>query len=71
MSNSLTKKEVAMGMGDAKFDKVSGLSGDEFLMANALALFVASHDTTNVFIGYLFYEVAVNPDVQQRLKGGN
>ena len=51
-----------------KFDEVAGLSGEEFLMANSLALFVAAHDTTSLFLGYLFYEIALNSDIQRNLQ---
>ena len=66
MSSALTQKEGKIG--SHEFDEVAGLSGDEFLMANAIALFVAAHDTTNVFLAYLFYELALNAEVQRRLQ---
>ena len=50
------------------FDKVTGLSGEEFLVANAIGLFIAAHDTTSVFLSFLFYELALNADVQQKLQ---
>ena len=66
MSSALAQKEGKVG--SQHFDEVAGLSGDEFLLANALALFVAAHDTTSVFMSYLFYELALNPDIQQKLQ---
>ena len=66
MSSAIAQKQGKIG--SHKFDEEAGLSGDEFLMANALALFLAAHDTTSVFLSYLFYELALNPDVQQVLQ---
>ena len=66
MSGALTKRESKIGR--EAFDEVTGLSGDEFLVANAIGLFIAAHDTTSVFLSYLFYELALNMDVQQRLQ---
>ena len=66
MSSALTKRENKIGR--EAFDEVMGLSGDEFLVANAIGLFIAAHDTTSVFLSYLFYELALNMDVQQRLQ---
>ena len=56
-----------MGSKEA-FDKVTGLSGEEFLVANAIGLFIAAHDTTSVFLSFLFYELALNANVQQKLQ---
>ena len=66
MSSAIAQKEGKIG--SQKFDEEAGLSGDEFLMANALALFLAAHDTTSVFLSYLFYELALNQDIQQTLQ---
>ena len=49
-------------------EEVAGLSHEDFLMANSLGLFLAAYDTTTVFMGYLFYEIALNKDVQQKLQ---
>ena len=47
---------------------VIGLTYEESLLSNALALFLASQDTTSLFLSYIFYEVAINPDVQEKLQ---
>ena len=66
MSSAIAQKERKIE--SQKFDAEEGLSGDEFLMANALALFFASIDTDAITMSHIFYELALNHDVQQKLQ---
>ena len=47
---------------------VVGRNFEDCLKTNALALFLASQDTTSLFISYVFFEITVNPDVQEKLQ---
>ena len=66
MSHSLALEEDRIG--SHTFKDVAGLGGDEFLMVQSLGLFGTAVDTTMTFLTYLFYELAVNGDVQRRLQ---
>ena len=66
MSHALAQEEDRIG--SHTFKDVAGLSGDEFLMSQSLGLFGVAVDTTMTFLTYLFYELSVNVDVQQRLQ---
>ncbi|KAF2900435.1 hypothetical protein ILUMI_05752 [Ignelater luminosus] len=40
---------------------------DEVITSQAIGFFIAGFDTTSTFMSFISYELAVNPDVQQRL----
>ena len=71
MSSALSQKEAKIGSqgpDSMRYCDMAGLSGEEFIMANSLQLFMAAHDTTCLFLSYLFYELALNPDIQRNLQ---
>ena len=47
---------------------VTGWDLEDCFKTNVLALFLASHDTTSLFIAYVFYEITLNMDVQRKLQ---
>ena len=67
MSRALAQEEAKIG--SHTFNNVAGLSGHEFLKANAIGLYIVANDTTSTLMTFLFYELALNVDVQQRLQG--
>lgn len=41
---------------------------DEDITAQALVFFLGGFDTTSVLMCYIMYELAINPDIQERLR---
>lgn len=49
-------------------DYFSELFTDDILAANAFAFFIAGFETTASTISYCLYELAINPEIQIKLR---